>query len=147
MYLGQEHHNLYTNNVLNIPHLKIHGALVWYQSTTFNSGLLKWRPAGQIWPAALLRVARGQALIKEKYRPNDTCHIFLSIIPLFLSNLTPRFTPVSATYTKWPHFLQSFNIKLKNMYWQFYGKMNQILGTVNVSDRKFWAVLHEITQF
>ena len=38
---------------------------------TTKSGLLKWRPAGQIRPVAPLKVARGLALIKEKYGPND----------------------------------------------------------------------------
>ena len=40
-----------------------------------TAGLLKKRPAGQIGPATPLKVARDQALIKLKYRPNDTCHV------------------------------------------------------------------------
>ncbi len=62
--------------------------LILYSPT---AGLLKWRPAGQIRPAAPLKVARGRT---------DKRKIYRIMTLLFWPNPTHRFAPVSVAYTE-----------------------------------------------
>ncbi len=64
--------------------------------------------------------------------------------PLFWTNPTPHFTPVSAAYTKWPNFLDNLNLKnlarfarILTRFDNFMVELINLFGTVNVT-QKFW---------
>ena len=99
--------------------------------TLFRSGLLKWWPKSQIWLAVPLKVTRGRALIKEKYRANDRHHVPVKM-PIILAESYTRFYPCFSSLHQMTPFCENSNIKLKislSTFWHIltilYGKVNQ----------------------
>ncbi len=83
--------------------------------TTEFLGLLKWWPAGQIWPVAPLKVACGWALIKDNYGHDGMHHEPVKWLPYFGQILYPVLPPFQQPPPTDSIFFDNLNIKLKNL--------------------------------